>query len=101
MALRTGDQEAARHWYVGLKEQIGTLATLPHRYPVRPDESKKIGAEVRRFLYRRPPGGAGHHVYYTIHEDSPDGTLVLVRHIRPATARPMTAKEGKEIARED
>jgi hypothetical protein len=97
----TGDEEAARQWYIGLQEQIGTLSTLPHRYPLRSDESKKIGQDVRRFLYRRPPGGAGYHVYYSVHEDSPDGPHINVWHVRPATARPLTAREGKEIARED
>jgi plasmid stabilization system protein ParE len=98
---RTGDEAAAAQWYAGFLDAIGGLATLPHRFPVQADESKKIGIAVRRFLYRGPRAGAGHHVYYSIHEDSPDGPLVLVRHVRAATARPMTAKEGKEIVRED
>jgi plasmid stabilization system protein ParE len=97
LAERSGDPEAARQWYLGLRAE---LATLPTRFPVRPDESRKIGREVRRFLYQRPPGGAGYHAYFVIEEDGPDGPLVTVHHIRHARRAPMTEEEGRKIARE-
>jgi hypothetical protein len=31
---QTGDRNIARQWYAGLKDAIGGLATLPHRYPI-------------------------------------------------------------------
>ena len=100
LAQSAGDEEAARQWYIHVRAEIGTLATLPGRYPVRPVESKRIGLHVRRFLYRRPPAGMGHHVYYVMEEDSPDGPLVTVVHIRHAARRAMTAKEGRQISEE-
>jgi hypothetical protein len=101
LAQRSGDPEAARQWYLGFKAEIGTLATLPHRFPVRPDESRKIGRETRRFLYQRPPGGVGHHAYFVIEEDSMDGPLVTVIHLRHARRAPMTEDEGRDIAQRD
>jgi plasmid stabilization system protein ParE len=100
LALRTGDEQTAREWYLKLLERIGSLATLPHRYPVRSEESPLMGLPVRRFLFNEPPGGPGYFVYYVIQEDSLDGPQVKVYHFRHARRAPMTSREGREIVQE-
>jgi plasmid stabilization system protein ParE len=94
----SGDLVSAQRWYAGLREKIGSLSTLPTRFPLQEEESQKMGLPVRRFLYRESPAGSsGYYVFYVVHDDSPDGPNVMVYHIRHAARRSMTAREAREI----
>ena len=97
MVEMTGSGEVAREWYAGLRAAAGTLATLPKRFAVQERESRLLGREVRRLLYRRTPGSAAYHVFYTVAEDSPDGPRVSILHIRHAARRPLSRAEAREI----
>lgn len=99
----TDNQEIARSWLVGLREAAGTLNTNPRRFAVRPTESRFIGLPVRRLLYRRPlssTSSPAYHLFYFVEDQSQDGPLVFVFHIRHAARRPMTRRDAKEIAAE-
>lgn len=97
IAESTGSEEAARQWYAGLRTAVGTLATLPKRFAVQERESRLLGSQIRWLLYRRSPGSAAYHVYYTVAEDSPDGPLVAILHVRHASRRPLSRAEAREI----
>lgn len=97
----TKSEETAREWYLGLRALIGTLATFPGRVPVLSAESRRLGREARRLLYRRPGSSVAHHVYYVVEdEQGQDGPRVVVFHIRNASRRPITPAEAKTL-RED
>ncbi len=91
--------EIAREWLGGLRNAISSLATLPHRFPVLTKESRLIGLETRRLLYRRAGSSSatGHHIYYTVEEDSSDGPRVIVFHIRNAASQPINRKEARDL----
>jgi len=97
IAQITGSEETAGQWYEGLRAAAGTLATLPKRFAVQTRESRLLDRPVRRLLYRRTPGSAAYHVYYTVAEDSPDGPLVAILHIRHSARRPPSRAEAQEI----
>jgi len=66
-------------WFLALEEAIASLATLPKRCPLAP-ENARFPFEVRQMLYGRKP-----HVYrilFTIDEDT-----VYVLHIRHGRRR--------------
>ena len=97
----TGDEQIARDWYAGLKEESGSLSENPRRFQVQSEDSRKIGAEVRRMLYQRTGGSRtsthAHHLYYVIADEGDDGPMVKVLHVRHASRKPMTRAEAKEI----
>lgn len=55
--IHAADSEAARKWYVGLKEQILSLEKHPNRCAVTPERKR-----LRHLLY-----GRGHGVYRVIY----------------------------------
>ena len=72
---------AGERWFLGLREAIASLSTLPTRCPVSP-ESGEVPVEVRQLLYGRKP-----HVYrilFTIERD-----VVQILHIRHGRRRPL------------
>jgi plasmid stabilization system protein ParE len=74
--------ETGLRWYEGLENAIATLAELPERCPLAP-ENTRVPFEVRQLLYGRRP-----HVYrilFTI-----DGDTVYVLHIRHGHREPLT-----------
>jgi plasmid stabilization system protein ParE len=93
LADRT-DVENAVEWRRGFYREAATLATLPRRCPLAPEEFIR---EVRQFLYRKSGAGTStaHRVLFTIRgEDGKDaeGIRVVIEHVRHASARPLTPK---------
>jgi plasmid stabilization system protein ParE len=72
---------AGEHWFVALREAIGSLSEFPLRCRVAP-ESRDSPVEVRQLLYGRKP-----HVYRILF--AVDGDLVQVLHVRHARRRPL------------
>ncbi|HVK04918.1 MAG TPA: type II toxin-antitoxin system RelE/ParE family toxin [Armatimonadaceae bacterium] len=95
----SGDDIAAA-WYLGIGASITSLSRHPRRFAVQEAESRRLGVETRRMLYRRQgSSGGGHHLYYTV-EEGEDGPVVLVFHVRHAARRPITPAEGRVMREE-
>ena len=93
--------EIAAAWYRGFVEARGSLSRSPRRYAVQAAESRVMGFEVRRLLYRRPGiAAAGYHLLYYIREGGEDGPQVLIFHVRHSARRPITPAEGRAIREE-
>jgi plasmid stabilization system protein ParE len=65
--------ETGLRWFHGLEKAIASLATLPERCPLAP-ENKDFTFEVRHLLYGRKPNV--YRVVFTL-----EGTAVYVLHI--------------------
>jgi len=96
LAEITGEA-AALTWRNLLLTEAGTLAETPRRFAVDEQVSRRLQQETRRMLFRPSPTGAGYHIYYVIHEESPDGPRVMVLHVRHAARRPITREEARQI----
>jgi len=73
---------AGLRWFEGLEKAIATLAYMPERCAIAP-ENARVSFEVRHLLYGRKP-----HVYrvlFTIEDDA-----VYVLHIRHGRRKPLT-----------
>lgn len=94
----SGSEEIALEWLQGIRAAVVTLATNPQRFQAQAQESRVLGGEVRRLLYRRTNvTSAAHHIYYRVYEDSDDGPLIRILHLRHAARKPMTRKKAREI----
>jgi plasmid stabilization system protein ParE len=74
--------ETGLRWFEGLEKAITTLADMPERCSLAP-ENTHVPFEVRQLLYGRKP-----HIYrilFTI-----EGDTVYVLHIRHGRRRPLT-----------
>jgi plasmid stabilization system protein ParE len=71
-------QEAAKQWYQGLLHAIESLAKMPRRCPLAPENSA-FSVEVRQLLYGK--GRGKYRVIFTIIENSNNPT-VRILHIR-------------------
>ncbi len=67
----------AERWLEGVMEAIQSLATMPNRCPLAP-ENGWLGLEIRQHVY------GSHRILFTIH-----GRVVSVLHIRHASRRPL------------
>lgn len=74
---RAGD--AGERWFVGLRAAIDSLANLPARCPLAP-ENRDSPVEVRQLLYGHRP-----HVYRILF--AIDGEVVHILHIRHGRRR--------------
>jgi len=91
----------ADEWQNGLFAAIATLARLPRRQLVAP-ENRHFRREVRQLVYRRRPGSVAYRVLFTIKPDAADeAPFVYVVHVRHGAARPMTRAEARKIAAEE
>ena len=101
--LQSAGEETAGAWYRGVRDAITSLSRHPRRFAVQEAQSRLLGVEARRMLYRRPGSSrgsaAGHHLYYTVQEGE-DGPVVTVFHVRHASRRPITATEGRALREE-
>lgn len=70
--IGANSSNAARNWYVGLREAIRSLKTIPRRDPVTPED-----ANLRHLLYGRKP-----HIYRVIYRILEKEKQVEVLHIR-------------------
>ena len=70
--IRAGHVDQALIWYLGLRQEIWSLETLPNRCPVTPE-----GRGLRQLLYGTKP-----HVYRLIYRTIVDRRVVEVLHIR-------------------
>ena len=89
-----GDQ-VALDWLLELGTAIGKLATMPRRFALAPEE-ELVEHSVRVLLFRRSTRGAAWRVFFTVEEDTPDGRVVRVRHIRHASS-PLTDQDTGEL----
>lgn len=72
--------DAGERWFVALRAAITSLASLPSRCPLAP-ENRDSPVEVRQLLYGRRP-----HVYRILF--AVEGDVVQVLHIRHGRRRP-------------
>jgi len=84
LAEHAGD--AGQRWFVALRAAITSLATLPLRCPLAP-ENQDSPVEVRQLLYGNRP-----HVYRILF--AVEGTTVQVLHIRHGRRRRVGHEEG-------
>jgi plasmid stabilization system protein ParE len=73
--------DAALRWYETLRQEIESLATMPRRCPLAP-ENALSPFEVRHFLYARRPNI--YRVLFSIEQDT-----VYVLHIRHGRRLPL------------
>lgn len=85
----------ALDWLAELGAAMGQLATMPRRFALAP-EAEMVERLVRVMLFRRSPRGAAWRVFFTVEEDTLDGRVVRVRHIRHA-ASPLTEQDAGEM----
>lgn len=95
----TQSEQRALEWHQGLYTAISGLTQNPRRYAVQSAESKKIGREVRREIYRHTPRNraTAYYLFYMVQDETDDGPLVTVVHIRHTSRKPMTRAEAKNI----
>ena len=79
-AQRAG--ETGPRWFLGLEEAINSLAEMPERCPLAP-ENERVPFEVRQLLYGRKPNV--YQIIFTI-----DGDTVYILHIRHGRLSPFT-----------
>jgi toxin ParE1/3/4 len=77
------DSAAARQWYRGLKQAILSLAEVPNRCPVTPENKR-----LRHLLYGRKP-----HFYRVIYRVDSRRRQVNVLHIRHGARRKFRASD--------
>ncbi len=95
---RAADEAMARACYQGMRAAIRGLSRNPRRFAVQPEESRKLKGEVRREIYRHKPGSSAvYYLFYTVEDDTDDGPLVTVIHVRHASRKPLTHAEAKDI----
>lgn len=85
--------DAAEDWQEGLRAAWGSLATLPLRCAVAPEnrlfQKKHPGPPLHVLLYRR--GRNGWHILFTAHTATDDDPpLVRVHQIRHGAQKPLT-----------
>ena len=73
--------DAGEHWFLTLRGAIASLANLPSRCPLAP-ENRDSPVELRQLLYGRRP-----HVYRILF--AIEGEAVQVLHIRHGRRRPL------------
>lgn len=71
-------QEAAKQWYQGLLQAIESLAKMPRRCPMAPENSA-FSVEVRQLLHGK--GRGKYRVIFTIVEDA-NSLTIRILHIR-------------------
>ena len=76
-------QDAAKRWYQGLLQAIGSLAEMPKRCPLAPENST-FSLEVRQLLYGK--GRSKYRVIFAIIENT-DNPAVRILHIRHSAKR--------------
>ena len=87
----------AQEWYAALQEALLSLRDFPSRCPLIPEE-RIFAFDVHQLLFRRAPGAPVWRLLFVIEENSDDGPLVVVIHLRAGVRRPLRRKEAREIA---
>jgi len=80
-----------------LQEGLAALATMPRSNRIIDEARLFPGREVRQFIARRYSGAAAYRVIYELQDDTPEGPVALVFHVRHAAARPIGRKEASEL----
>jgi len=82
---------AADQWVAGLTEALRSLATLPERCAVAPENRLLDGRAVRQLIYQRRPRGPLWRVLFTAHDASEsDPPTVWVHVLRHGAQAPMS-----------
>lgn len=88
----------ARSWIIELYDAFATLGTLPRRCPVATEANLfPSHYEVRQLQYRRAGSTAVYRILFRVRDETEDGPVVSILHVRHAARKPMTRREAKEI----
>ncbi len=79
--------EAARRWYLTVREAIETLSEMPARCALAP-EAAKLGVSLRQLLHGKHP--SLYRIVFRIVEDAGEVHVLTVRH---GARRPLTEDE--------
>ena len=96
----SGSDQAALEWLQGLYRIVGGLARNPRRFAIQESESRKLGGEVRREIYRTAgsgTGNTGYYIFYRVLDTPEDGPRVGIVHVRHTSRKPITRAEAKDI----
>jgi plasmid stabilization system protein ParE len=85
----------ARDWFRGINKAIRSLSELPERYALAPEPH--FAEPTRNLTWSRPKSRVSHRILYRVRNDSNDGAVVMILHIRGATMAPITPEEVREI----
>jgi plasmid stabilization system protein ParE len=80
--IKSGNLDAANHWFNGLFEEIDSLGLMPKRCPVAP-ETLLVGVEIRCLLYKKD-----YRILYCIEDEK-----VTVYHIHHAARQYLTKEK--------
>ena len=91
-------EEYARAFRKGLNAAVGTLATLPMRFPIAEEATIMEPPLVRVMPYRQRPGSPAWRVLYRVYEaDENDMGRIEIVALRHGSQKPMTREEGRDI----
>jgi plasmid stabilization system protein ParE len=90
--------EISKIWREGLKTALKRLSS-PREHSIIP-EHKHFRREVRQLIYRRTPSSVAYRILFLVSDDTPDGPLVLIFHIRHSARRPITIREARQMRSE-
>ena len=90
----------ALEWYDSFQEALLSLRDFPRRRPLIP-EQKLFAQDVHQLIFRRSASAPAWRMLFVIEEESEDGPLVQVIHVRHGSRRPITRKEAREIPLRD
>lgn len=95
-------EEYARTFRRGLLAALGTLATLPMRFPVAPEAAYMDAPPVRVMPHRSGPSRPAWRVLYRVHEaNENDAAFIEIVAVRHGAQKPITSREGREIDAEN
>ncbi len=88
----------AEGFHARLQEALGTLATLPKRFPVATEAAKMVTPPVRVMPYTYRAGGPVWRILYRVCEtDENDPAHVDAVTIRHGAQKPLTRGQGRDI----
>ncbi len=94
----TGNEARAASLRNGIRDVASSLSENPEGNAVAEVESAAFGFAVRRARYRMSKGGQiSYHLLYYVVEQSADGDVVFIMHVRHANRAPLTPDEASEI----
>ena len=93
----TDGENLAKKWLDGLYVEFGRLATSPNRCLVSERESKLLGQETRRAIYRRTTASVAYLILFFVTDRGEDGPIVKIVHVRHGGRKPMTRAESRQI----
>jgi hypothetical protein len=90
----------ALEWHSSFQEAMLSLRDFPSRCPLI-SERNLFSQDVHQLLFRRSASAPAWRMLFVIEEESEDGPLVQVIHVRHGSRRPITRKEAREMPLRD